>query len=62
MKIEVIVNNYQIGAMVPITPTDKIIERSKPDRYHTKLVYDNITEKEKEFIVKVLHKKITILD
>ena len=57
MKIEITINNYQIGSRMRMTPTHKIVEQIRIDKLHTKIVYDNITENEKQFIEKVYAKK-----
>ena len=62
MKISVIVNNYTLGAYVKCTPIDKIVKQDKFDKSHTEIVYDNINEREKQFIEKILHKKINVLE
>lgn len=62
MNIKVIVNNYQIGSKVKTTPTQKITSQNKLDKTHTELIYTDITQREKEFIEKVLAKKSIVID
>ena len=61
MEIEVTINNYVLGAKVKSTPTDKIISQERVDRNHTRIVYSGITQREKDFIEKVLSSKTTII-
>lgn len=62
MTVKVIVNNYQMGSKVKMTPMHKITSRDRIDKSHTELIYTNITQREKEFIEKVLAKKSIIID
>lgn len=57
MKVRYIVNNYMLGAKVRSTQTEKIVAQNRIDKNKTKLVYDFINMKEKEFCDKVLSKK-----
>lgn len=51
MKVMYIINNYQLGSRMRMTPVDKIVEKQRIDKSHTKVVYE-ITEREKRFIDK----------
>ena len=57
MKAKFTVNNYQLGAKVKSTPTHKIESKERVDSKHTEIVYNDITEREYEFICKVLARK-----
>lgn len=61
MKVQFTVNNYQLGAKVKSTPTNKLISSERTDRYHTTIVYDDINERELQFIQKVLAKRGIVL-
>ena len=62
MTISVIVNNYMLGAKVKSTPVDKIVVSERIDSKHVKITYSGISDREAEFIGKVLQKKVTIED
>lgn len=49
MKVMYIINNYQLGSRMRMTPVDKIVEKQRIDKSHTKVVYET-TEREKRFI------------
>ena len=51
------VNNYQLGALVKTTPTDKIIDQKRIDPRHTEITYKFDTEQEREFTEYVLSRK-----
>ena len=57
MTFKVIINNYQLGTMVKLTPTHKIVRRDRLDKSHTQISYDNVTEREVQFIKKVFGKE-----
>lgn len=57
MKVQYIVNNYTLGAKVKTTPKHKLVDVDRIDRNHTKLIYSNLTQREKEFTDKVLAQK-----
>ena len=61
MKVQFTVNNYILGSKVKTTPTHKIIEQNRIDKSHTVVVYDEISERELQFIEKVLSYKGKIL-
>ena len=61
MKVQFTVNNYVLGAKVKTTPTHKIISQERTDKTHTIIVYDEISERELQFIEKVLSYKGIIL-
>jgi hypothetical protein len=61
MKVQFTVNNYTLGAKVKTTPTHKIIEQNRIDKSHTVIVYDEINERELQFIEKVLSYKGKVL-
>ena len=48
MKVMYIINNYQLGSRMRMTPVDKIVEKQRIDKSHTKVVYE-INEREKRF-------------
>ncbi len=52
------VNNYMLGAKVPSTPTDKIIEQKRIDKSHTEITY-LLNEREREFVEQVLARRGT---
>ena len=56
MKVTYIVNNYIVGAKLNTTPVDKLMKRTRLSAYHTELVYELDSMKEKEFCDKVLNK------
>lgn len=58
MKIEVTINNYQLGAKLKTTPTHKIISQNRIDSKHIVICYDDINRCEKELIEKVFSKKV----
>lgn len=62
MTVEVIVNNYTLGARVRSTPTHKLTEQRRIDSKYTKLTYGGITENELQLIEKALGKRVTIID
>ena len=57
MKIKFIINNYQLGGKLYMTPVDKIISQNKLDKSHTEVIYDELTENEKNFCEKVLPRR-----
>jgi hypothetical protein len=61
MKVQFTVNNYTLGAKVKTTPTHKIVEKNRIDKTHTVIVYDEISERELQFIEKVLSYKGKVL-
>lgn len=56
----VIINNYQKGAKLGITPTDKIVLLKQIDRNHHKVVYalDSEDSFTRDFITRCLGKKL----
>lgn len=40
MKVMYIINNYQLGSRMRMTPVDKIVEKQRIDKSHTKVVYE----------------------
>lgn len=62
MKVKFIINNYQLGAKLQSTPTHKIISQSRLDKHHTEVIYDELTENEKNFCEKVLSRRGVIID
>ena len=62
MNIEVVVNNYTLGAKVKTTPTHKLVAQERLDSKHTKLMYSDVTQREIEFIEKVLSCKANIIE
>ena len=62
MKVKFTVNNYQLGAKIKFTPMHKIISQNRLDKYHTEVIYDELTENEKNFCEKVLSRKGMVID
>lgn len=62
MKVKFVVNNYQLGAKIKSTPVDKIVLQNRLDKYHTEVIYDELTENEKNFCEKVLSRRGVIID
>lgn len=46
-----IINNYQLGSRMRMTPVDKIVEKQRVDKSHTQIIYE-INDREKQFIDK----------
>ena len=61
MVVEVIVNNYMLGAKVKSTPVHKIYTKDRIDSKRTKIVYSDVTEREVQLIEKVLARKVNII-
>jgi hypothetical protein len=51
MKVMYIINNYQLGSRMRMTPVDKIVEKQRVDKSHTQIIYE-INDREKQFIDK----------
>ena len=51
------VNNYQLGALVKSTPTDKIIEHNRIDSSHTEITYLFETDSERALTEYIFQKK-----
>lgn len=62
MKVLYIVNNYQLGAKVKTTQTDRIVSQNRIDKTHTEIVYGFDNMKQKEFCDKVLAKAGKIVE
>lgn len=62
MKIKFIINNYQLGGKLYMTPVDKIISQNRLNKHHTEVIYDGLTENEKNFCEKVLSRRGVIID
>ena len=62
MKVLYTVNNYQLGAKVKTTQTDRIVSQNRIDKTHTEIVYDFDNMKQKEFCDKVLSKAGKIVE
>ena len=58
MQYKVTINNYQKGAKLKTTPTHKIISQKTLANNKHEIIYDLDTDREKEFIQKVLGKKL----
>ena len=54
MKVIYTVNNYQLGAKIKTTPTDKIISQNRLDKTRTEITYDFDSRRQKDFCDKVL--------
>ena len=61
MKVKYIINNYVLGVKLKTTPVHKIVKQERIDKSHTEIIYDDISEREKQFIEKVLTYKGTII-
>lgn len=61
MTYKVTVNNYQLGSKVRTTPTHKIVSQERIDSRHTVIVYDDINDRERQFIEKVLAKRLILV-
>ena len=62
MKIKFIVNNYQLGSKLYMTPVDKIISQNRLDKNHVEIIYDGLTENERSFCEKALSRRGVIID
>lgn len=64
MKLEITVNNYQLGAIVKSTPTHKITSKTRIDRYHTVIIYNDITENEYDLLCRLMGnpKKVKVIE
>lgn len=62
MKVLYTVNNYQLGAKVKTTQTDKIISQNRIDNLHTEIIYNFENVRQKEFCDKVLAKNGKIIE
>lgn len=61
MTVEFMVNNYQIGAKVKTTPTHKITSRERINSRCTVIRYSDVSEREVQFIEKILARKAKII-
>lgn len=57
-----ILNNYMLGAKLKSAPTHKIIIQNRLDSKKTEVIFDGLTEREYEFINKLLAKQGEILE
>ena len=62
MTYRVIVNNYQLGGKVRTTPTHKIIFQERIDSKHTVITYGDINDRERQFIERVLAKRLEVVE
>lgn len=64
MKLEITVNNYQLGAIVKSTPIHKITSKTRIDRYHTVIAYSDITKSEYDLLCKLMGnpKKVKVIE
>lgn len=62
MKVSYIVNNYQLGGKVKITPMDKIVSQNRIDKSHVEIVYNFESIRQKEFCDRVLAKRGKIIE
>ena len=62
MTYRVTVNNYQLGGKVRTTPTHKIVSQKRIDSKHTVIIYGDINDRERQFIEKVLAKKLVLVE
>lgn len=53
MKVMYIINNYQLGSRMRMTPVDKIVEKQRVDKSHTQVIYE-INDREKTIHRQVL--------
>lgn len=51
--IKWVINNYQLGSKLHMTPTDKIVSQKRLDKSHTEIIYDGLTDNQKAFIQKI---------
>ena len=58
MKHYVVINNYQLGATLRCTPKHKVIEQTRLDKSHTKIVYEDLTRSELQLCEKCYGKKL----
>ena len=56
------INNYTLGAKLKSAPTHKIITQNRLDSKKTEIVFVSLTEREYEFINKLLGKQGKILE
>lgn len=61
MQVKYTVNNYVLGAKVRTTPVDKILSRNRVDKYHTEIIYELDSQREKEFCDKILQYKGSVI-
>lgn len=61
MKYEVIINNYQKGGKLFMTPTHKIVEETILEKNRIKIVYEDLTRSEIQLVEKCLAKKLKVL-
>ena len=57
-----VINNYTLGAKLKSAPTHKIITQNRLDSKKTEVIFASLTEREYEFINKVLGKQGKILE
>lgn len=57
-----ILNNYMLGAKLKSAPTHKIIIQNRLDSKKTEVIFASLTEREYEFINKLLGKQGKILE
>lgn len=60
MKVMYVINNYQLGSRMRMTPVDKIVEKQRVDKSHTQVIYE-INEREKQFIDKCYAKIVRVI-
>lgn len=58
MKHEIIINNYQKGSSLKMTPTHKIVSIEKIDSRHHKVTYEDLTKSDICLIEKAFAKKL----
>lgn len=61
MKVEFLLNNYQLGAKLRTTPKHKIVVQERVTPNHTKVVYEGLTSRELQFCEAVYGKKGVIV-
>ena len=61
MKHYIIIHNV-LENMVKKTNTNKIIERIRFDRYHTKIIYQGLTDMEVKLTERYLSRKLIKID
>ena len=62
MKVRFVINNYQKGAIVRMTPTHKLFYMTQLDRNHHELIYVDLTEREIQLCEKAFGKKREIVE
>ena len=62
MKYRIVINNYQKGAKLKTTPTERIVSQTRIDSRHTEVVYDLNHKNQVEFIEKVFSRRLEAIE